>query len=430
MKKWVLLLSSTGCYIWLGYFTKREEFEQLFGIFSVLFLIYFLIIRQNQSDSQLKWWCRAGLFFRLLLVIMTPNLSDDFYRFIWDGRLLAQGYNSYLTLPSDHTQFSKDIFPLLNSPHYYTVYPPFNQLLFAAGAFLFPHNILGHLIMLRIEIIFAEIGNAWLIKQLLKTNNLPVKNILLYVLNPLVIIELTGNLHFEAVTVFFLLISLFLYQQFTNKRIKSLVLSAISFGVSVSVKLIPLILLPLLIRNVTIKKGVIYSVIVAVIVVMLFLPFLTAELLSHFMSSINLYFHKFEFNASVYYIVRWLGYQMYGYNIIGTAGSWLSLITAGAVLWIATKTKYSLFQAGLFTLTIYFVMATTVHPWYITSLVLFSVFTSYRYAILWSYTIILSYHVYQRIPYEENTLYVLVEYVLVAAMFLYEIRFKEKKGVW
>ena len=429
MKKWVLLLISSACYIWLGYFTKREEFEQLFSIFSLLFLIYYLIIKQNHRGSQLKWWGRAGLLFRLSLVIMTPNLSDDCYRFIWDGRLLAQGYNPYLTLPSDHPQFSEDIFSLLNSPNYYTVYPPFNQLLFAVGAILFPQNILGHLIILRLEIILAEIGNAWLIKQLLKIHNLPAQNALLYILNPLVIIELTGNIHYEAVTIFFLLFSLFLYKQYQNIQFKGIFWSAISLGISVSVKLVPLVLLPLIIKSVTLRKGIIYSTIVAVIVVILFLPFLTAELINHFMSSLDLYFHKFEFNASIYYIVRWLGYQMYGYNIIGVAGSWLSLITVVAILWIAIKTKYSLFQVALLTLTIYFGMATTVHSWYITTLVMVSTFLSYRYAILWSYVVMLSYHLYHQIPYQENTIYLLIEYILVASMFVYEVKFKKKKYI-
>jgi hypothetical protein len=120
---------------------------------------------------------------------------------------------------------------------------------------------------------------------------------------------------------------------------------------------------------------------------------------------------------------------MYGYNIIGVAGSWLSLITVGAILWIAIKTKYSLFQVALLTLTIYFGMATTVHPWYITTLVMVSTFLSYRYAMLWSYVVMLSYHLYHQIPYQENTIYLLIEYILVASVFVYEVKFKKKKYI-
>jgi alpha-1,6-mannosyltransferase len=79
--------------------------------------------------------------------------------------------------------------------------------------------------------------------------------------------------------------------------------------------------------------------------------------------------------------------------------------------------------------TAYFLLATTVHPWYITSLVLLSVITSYRYPVVWSVLIILSYAAYRTVPYSENLWLVAVEYIVVFGCIGYELVRKAKSFV-
>ena len=43
---------------------------------------------------------KIGLVFRLIILISTPNLSQDFYRFFWDGQLILNGFNPYLNTPN------------------------------------------------------------------------------------------------------------------------------------------------------------------------------------------------------------------------------------------------------------------------------------------------------------------------------------------
>jgi len=201
--------------------------------------------------------------------------------------------------------------------------------------------------------------------------------------------------------------------------------AAASFGLAVSVKLLPLIFLPLLIKRLGLAKSTIFYTVVGTTFIVLFLPFYSVDLIPNFLSSLRLYFQTFEFSASLYYLLRWIGYQFAGYNIIATLGTVLAIVIFLTIIAIAVREKtvtwLSLFHGMLMCLTAYFLFATTVHPWYITSLVLISLFTSYRYPILWSVVIILSYAAYRTVPYSENLWLVAVEYMVILSCMGYEL---------
>ena len=127
----------------------------------------------------------------------------------------------------------------LNASHF-SNYPPVNQFFFALAALFSGKSILGSVIVMRITIILADIGILLLGKRLLESLKLNPGNIHLYFLNPFIIVECTGNLHFEAVMLFFLMASLY----FLHKG--NWMVSAIMIALSVSTKLIPLIFLPVL----------------------------------------------------------------------------------------------------------------------------------------------------------------------------------------
>ncbi len=417
LKKLSLIVAFSCLIIWLGYFTPRQSFGQLIGLYSALFVIYFFLVKRIENACEVIF---LGVFFRLLLLFAVPALSDDFYRFVWDGRLLFKGINPYTALPNDFVQtidFQKvisdrTIFEKLNSPNYYTVYPPLNQLIFAASAALSQGSLFGNVIVLRIFIVLAEIA---LLLMLIKNEQCDRVN--LYAFNPLIIIELTGNLHFEGVVMCLLVLAFYV----GVKNQKSLILSSFLFACAVCVKMLPLIFIPLIIKQLGWKKGITYASLVGLFTALFFLPFLDQQLIEKLFSSVNLYFQKFEFNASIYYLVRAVGFKIFGYNIIGTAGKIMAFLTFSGVLLISWKSK-NLFVGALAILTLYFAMATTVHPWYVTNLLVIAIFTSFRYPIIWSYTVFFSYATYQTNLYQENLYLVTLEYVLVLGMMIYELR--------
>ena len=110
----------------------------------------------------------------------------------------------------------------------------------------------------------------------------------------------------------------------------------------------------------------------------------------------------------------------------------LPVITLVPILLLAAlrKNQYPevLLSSILFSFTIYLLLSTTVHPWYLTIPLLISIFTKYRYMVVWSGLIFLSYAAYSNTEFQENLWLVGFEYVVVIGVFSYEL-FKKPKQI-
>lgn len=515
------ILFSLGCiafYISFAYDLERSDFIKLIGLYGGLFFLSFKLI---QVQKQHYWiLVSLALIFRLIFIGALPNLSQDYFRFIWDGRLLAEGWNPYEFLPSIligdpdlQIQQARQLLEGMGglSAVNYTNYAPVNQLIFAFAGWLAPGNILFSVILMRIVIILADFGTLYFGTQLLRSMGLPDHRVFWYFLNPFIIIELTGNLHFEGVMVFFMVSSIYLLHK------GRWIWSAILFGLSILVKLVPLMFLPLLFRYFTgfsvlkyfkkdskastalsqtqknnsrastalsrtqedasrgseastplsrtnksspkshpersrevLKKGhpepsrrvsqghparsrevlnfkklILYYLLVLVVVIAFFLPFFNPEVLRNFTQSIGLWFGKFEFNASIYYIIRWVGFQLKGYNTIETVGFVLPWITfvfiIGLSLFGKFRTTKGLLTNMMFAITAYLLLSTTVHPWYLAIPLILSIFTEFRYLIVWTALVFLSYFAYSTTEYEESLWLVGLEYLLLFGYLIWEL---------
>ena len=423
--RWLPVFSLVGYYL-IGYQLPRHDFLPLILVFTVLFISYLWWYHKVETTKEVDQAIFAAILFRCSLIIAIPSLSDDFYRYIWDGHLLNAGMSPFARLPSDlitdpnlSLGIDQDLYENLNSRSYFTVYPPLNQLMFWLSTYLFPSSHFGSVLVLRAILLMAEIGSIYLIRQLLKAKQLPEKNVLLYALNPLVVVELTGNLHFEALVIVFLLWSLLAFHQ---SRITS---SSITLALSIGSKLVPLIFLPLLLRRHTWKRLGQYYIITGLALIVLFIPLLfDPSFISGMGNSLSLYFQKFEFNASIYYIVREIGFGVKGYNIIGSAGKGLALSSMLGIAIFALWQKPSrldLSQAMLWTLTFYLAMSTTIHPWYVIPLVALSALGRFRFVISWSFLIFFTYIGYTENGYQENLMVVAMEYIIVFGIVILEL---------
>ena len=429
-------------YAYFTYDLLRTDSVKLLGLYTGLFILFVALIKFK--GDKIKFLTFISFLFRAVFLLSIPNLSQDFYRFIWDGRMILEGWNPYLATPEFF--ISKGEFPISQaqelydgmgklSAGHYTNYPPLNQICFLIAGLFAGKSILGSVVVMRLLIIAADFGTLIYGKKLLQNLNISNYHIFWYLLNPFIIIELTGNLHFEGVMIFFLVWSLYLLQKGKWRQ------AAIVLACSISVKLIPLIFLPLFYQWFTNKEfssefGIsrllsFYSII-AVITVLLFLPFYSSEFVSNYVETVGLWFQKFEFNASIYYITREIGYTVRGYNEIALIGKIIPVIVVLFVLILTffrkNKSTIQLIAAMLMVLSFYYFTSTTVHPWYIATLLVLSLFTRYRFPLVWSLVIMLSYLSYGNGETKENLWIIGLEYTIVYGVFLWEIiRFKRVK---
>ncbi len=407
---------------YIHYFLERQQTTPLLLSFTGLFLLYIYLVKKGSSDW--KEILAIAILARIVLFFGLPNLSDDFYRFIWDGKLLAAGINPFANIPSYYASsnfpisgLNDELYQLLNSKSYFTVYPPISQFIFWVSIKLNPNDsITTSVFIMRLIIFISEIGSIILIKKLLDIHQRTVSKLSIYALNPLVILELTGNLHFEAVMIFFLLLSIYL---FYNKRMSS---SAMTIAASVATKLTPLMLLPIFIRR---HQGYIkYYLVVGVSLILIFIPILSSEFIHGISGSLSLFFRNFEFNGGLFFLIRAIGFYIKGYDVIQTIGPLMSIIALVIILLVSllmVNKSSKLESIFIIVFFIQLIFATTVHPWYVLPMLALSAMTNYKFPMVWSFFIFLTYAGYSISGFEHPFYMIAIEYLIVIPLAIYEI---------
>jgi hypothetical protein len=182
----------------------------------------------------------GALLFRIAAAPVGPMLSDDVYRYVWDGRVQLAGIHPYRHAPDDpalHGLRDAD-WSRINHPELKTVYPPLSQLLFVGLATL-GAGPLGFKLALGL----LDFGVVLALALLLERSRLPRDRLILYAWNPLAVIETAGNGHVEPLGVGLVLLS----AVWILARLPGLSTLALAGGVLT--KVLPVVLLPLQLRR-------------------------------------------------------------------------------------------------------------------------------------------------------------------------------------
>ena len=396
----------------------RENFGLTFVFFTLAFggmLGNYLLVGEQVNFKRLLL---LGILLRGCLFFFEPNWSEDSARFLWDGELLRQGQNPYGLTPmqvleqqGEGSGLRVQLFQILNSPNYYSVYPPLNQAMFWFGALAAQGSVAQGYLVLRCLLLLGEICVLYLLWGLLARFELPQKQILLYWFNPLVILEVVGNLHFEGFVLLFLLATLL------NLSRQKLGWSGAFWGLAVGIKLLPFLLAPTFFFWKGVRLSTRFWGMAVGVLVLAFFPLVYWNSWGNFFQSLQLYQGKFEFNASLYYLFRALGYELAGFNTIGYLTKVGMVITLLGVIWISWKqSNASLFEipSGWVQLyLLYFLLQPVVHPWYLLPGLGLSVLSRQWTFLLWSFGAIFSYQAYSQNPVQEQPLFLGFEYGLV-----------------
>ena len=415
---------------------QQSDFAEIMISYTLSTICSCILILAAIRDKGLLFPLLAlAIITRLILVFGIPCLSDDIYRFFWDGLLMHDGIHPLSSMPKDIMMDSNlggieynTLFPLLNSQEYFTIYPPISQLVFYIATIPEMFSIYKSTIIMKSILLITEIGMIYYLYQLLSKLNMHKSNLLIYALNPLVIVEIMGNVHFEGMMVLFLLMGIIFI--IDNRMI----LAGLAFILSVATKLLPLMFIPLILLYL-IREGRRYLKFLMAFVIfcaIFFIPFFMGIDIPHFVESLDLYFRKFEFNASIYYLSRYIGQVITGYNQISIIGPFLSLLSLGLILIISWKNYKrdegvgELLVSMFFIFITYLLLATTVHPWYLILPIALTVFYRRIWIIVWSLLIIISYSTYADPDYNQNLYLISIEYFIVGIIWYIETKTRIK----
>ena len=233
-----------------------------------------------------------ALVLRLAVFWLPPILSDDAYRYVWDGLVQAEGYNPYLHTPDSpelEALHDEPVYAELNSTDRYTVYPPVSQFVFRIGAIFYDQGWEVSWFVIKGLLTLFEFGAVLVLSRMLRPRQL-----LLYAWNPAVVLAGAGQGHGEAAMVLFLALTLF---ALTKKQGGW---ASVWLACAGGVKLYPFLLFPFLWRRFgwkSIAAGLGMAILPA-------LPFLHPGVIGKVLSSLDLYVRLFEFNAGLYYGIK------------------------------------------------------------------------------------------------------------------------------
>ncbi len=182
----------------------------------ILYLIsVWLVFRNGGAPAErrtLRFILAAGLVFRATLFPLYPSLSDDLFRYRWEGKMQAAGYNPYLVRPIDRAvvHLRDETFQGVNGKEYVSVYGPLTELIFrwwypVAGA---PGNVYLSVLLMKAPMLAFDFGTALLLLRLLGALGLPAARVLVYWWSPLTVIEFAASGHNDSIAVFFLVLAL------------------------------------------------------------------------------------------------------------------------------------------------------------------------------------------------------------------------------
>lgn len=330
----------------------RPAFVGLVALGSALVLVLY---RHRRAPLGLPLVLGVAIVLRALVFPLLPTLSDDAFRYVWDGLLQAEGLNPFLLRPDAPalaTLREAGRFAQLNSPAFFSVYPPVSQLTFWVGSQI-GSTWEAHYYAIKGVATTVELGGLAVVGRLVGGRAL-----LLYAWHPLVAVEVAGQAHTEALLVGLVFVALYAW----SRRRPAWAGAAIA--AAGWVKLFPFGFLPLLGG----RKGWRWGLPAVLVAGLLALPYAHPEVVGNVRSSLDLYVRYFEFNAGPYYAVKGVMRFFTGEDWskqIGPLFRWMLLLSVPVLYAVAYRWRWPLWRGVWWVSGLVLFWSTTVHPWYL-----------------------------------------------------------------
>ncbi len=298
-----------------------------------------------------------------------PGADDDIHRYVWDGRLQRLGYNPYLVIPSDpaaqslHTAETRN----LNNPDLPSPYPAGAQLFFRAVTAIHESAF-----ALKVAFVICDFAIVFVLLDVLRHKQQAPHLVLVYAWNPLLAIEVAGSGHIDIVGVLMLVISVAALAR--SRR----TIAALTLGLAVAVKFLPIVLLPLYWKRVRIRD----ALLAAFVVGLLYVPFLDHGRIP--VGSLGSYVQNFRFNGPVFAALA----HAVPPTLLAGLAVLVGLVTA---TWLRSAVPEWSPHVFAWPMAASLLCAPAVFPWYLLWLLPFLTSPSTLLIIVWTVSIIPTY---------------------------------------
>ncbi|MAT42664.1 MAG: hypothetical protein CL609_10005 [Anaerolineaceae bacterium] len=367
------------------------------------------------------WIFLGAVIFRVVFLFSDFLLSDDVYRYIWDGHLINFGVSPYLFAVNNPLLDGYEIKERLLVNHNWMASP---YLLTAQAYFGFITKIFPQSVMaFRLSTVLLDLFTAVVIYKILQLMKRNPSLVLIYAWHPLIIFESTLGAHIDFLMMFFVITSLyFLLKSFLENHSKQLFLnlSSILFAASVLTKGWPLLFVPILFWFWGWRRTIIVML-VTIAGIFVFVPSAGLGLFgvmdgTGVLGAVRIYLQYWQFNGSTFSLlsglmnylpIKWLSNE----KLVQITRLVSMIIFVGLLSWVSVSFKqkfrkitdpyklfYTTLQAMLIGYGLFLLFSATVHPWYLVLLIPFITILAekpLRSPWLWfSITVSLSYLLY------------------------------------
>jgi len=369
----ILLVALTIC---SRNFSRLGE-PSFFIPLAVAGVAYLLAIREFLSTPEFP---KRVIFFGFALsalwhfqfLRMPPGLDDDIHRYVWDGRVQRLGYNPYIVVPSDpalaslHTPETRT----LNNPEVPSPYPAGAQLFFRAVT-----SIHESAFALKVAFVVCDLAIVFVLLDVLRCTRKGEHWVLAYAWHPLLAIEVAGSGHVDIVGVLLLLVS----AAALLRRWRAI--AALSFGLAVAVKFLPIVLLPLYWKRVRLRD----TALAAIVVTLLYVPFLNHGRIPT--GSLGTYVQRFRFNDPVFATLE----RVTAPQVVAGLAVLAGLLTA---IWMRRKSAEGSSDAFAWPMAASLLCAPVAYPWYLLWVLPFLRSTTTLPILVWTLSILPTYYVW------------------------------------
>lgn len=392
---------------------------------------------------------------RLAAMPIKPTLSDDYLRYIWDGKVTMSGINPY-KFPPNHSSLSKlhnEFYAKLPYKESNTIYPPVAQFAFATAyglssffntnfntyfhiKYSFLDNVFLALYFLKFIWLGLDIAVLLLCRKILFLLKRDPNEILWYALNPLVIIEIFSQGHTDLFWV--LSLCLVIYYVALQKPI----LSGLAVGFGTASRIFPALIFPFVFKLFNKKFGLKILLGFAAFT-LFFLPLFDFNILKNTLLVGVKFTNFFEFNGGIYYAVKFILDELKLKPSNQIAGVILNIILVITLLikWVKMEqisgkpgkedfylkknfnlTAQSFVETIFYTTTIQIILLSKVHVWYFVAPTCLSIFSdNQNLKTGWKWLVCfapLTYFGYTFVPFRENYFLVCLEWFVFFILLL------------